>query len=113
MGAELSHRLGYSPGKKPAASGDNCRNGYTKKTLLGEHGEVGIAVPHDREGGASSRSWCTRGRSASAASMKKIISMYARGMSARQISQFLQEQYHVEVSPELISSVTAGVLEEV
>ena len=50
LGAELNHHLGYAPGQKPAEAGDNCRNGYSEKTLQGEHGEVTIEIPGDRAG---------------------------------------------------------------
>lgn len=112
LGAELTHHLGYAPGGQVEGEGENCRNGYSEKTLVGEHGEVQIEVPRDRAGQFEPQ--LVRKRQKRFAGFdEKIIAMYARGLSVREIQAFLREQYQVEVSPDLISSVTAEVLEEV
>jgi transposase-like protein len=111
LGAELTHHLGYAPGGAPGAD-ENCRNGYSEKTLVGEHGTVGIDVPRDRAG-AFEPQLVRKHQKRFAGFDQKIIAMYARGLSVREIQALLEEQYQVAVSPDLISQVTAGVLEEV
>jgi transposase-like protein len=103
--------LGYAPGQKPAEAGDNCRNGYSEKTLQGEHGEVTIEIPRDRAGQFEPK-LVRKGQKRFDGFDEKIIAMYARGMTVREIQGFLQDQYKVEVSPDLISTVTNAVLED-
>jgi len=112
LGAELTHHLGYETGQKPEESTKNHRNGYGKKKVVGEHGEVSIDMPRDREGSFEPQLLRKRQKRFEGFD-EKIIAMYARGMSVREIQGFLQDQYKVEVSPDLISSVTASVLEDV
>ena len=112
LGAELSHHLGYESGEKPEESQKNHRNGYGKKKVIGEHGEISIDVPRDREGSFEPQMVRKRQKRFEGFD-EKIIAMYARGMSVREIQGFLQDQYKVDVSPDLISSVTAAVLEDV
>jgi putative transposase len=111
LGAELNHHLGYAPGQKPAEAGDNFRNGYSEKTLQGEHGEVTIEIPRDRAGQFEPK-LVRKGQKRFDGFDEKIIAMYARGMTVREIQGFLQDQYKVEVSPDLISTVTNAVLED-
>lgn len=111
LGAELTHHLGYPPGGEPGAEA-NCRNGYSAKTLVGEHGAVRIEVPRDRAGEFEPQ-LVRKHQKRFAGFDQKIIAMYARGMSVREIQGFLEEQYQVAVSPDLISQVTAEVLGEV
>jgi transposase-like protein len=112
LGAELSHHLGYEAGERPPAGEPNRRNGYSGKTLVGEHGEVRIEVPRDRAGEYEPQLVRKRQKRFEGFD-EKIIAMYARGMTVREIQGFLQDQYRVEVSADLISTVTSAVLEEV
>ena len=112
LGAELTHHLGYEPGDVAAKEGENCRNGHTSKTIVTDHGPIEIEVPRDRD--ASFEPQLVRKRQRRLAGFDdKIISMYAHGMSVRDIQHHLEQIYGVEVSPELISSVTDAVLDEV
>jgi transposase-like protein len=109
---ELNQHLGYPAGQKPEEADENCRNGYSEKTLSGEHGEVRIQVPRDRTGQFEPK-LVRKGQRRFEGFDEKIIAMYARGLTVREIQAFLLDQYHVEVSADLISSVTDAVLEDV
>ena len=112
LGGELSHHLGYAlGGDKPATAG-NHRNGSTGKTVLTEDGPLRIEVPRDREGSFEPLLIPKHERRFTGFD-DKIVAMYARGMTVREIQGFLAEQYATEVSPEFISSVTDAVLAEV
>lgn len=111
MQAELDHHLGYRPGDTPPAGQANRRNGTTSKTLRTEQGPVCVEVPRDRDGSFAPMIVPKHQRHFSGFD-DKIISMYARGMSVRDIQAHLQEIYAVEVSPDLISTVTDAVLDE-
>jgi transposase-like protein len=112
LGAELSHHLGYPPGAAKPEDGGNYRNGSTGKTVLTEDGPVRIAVPRDREGSFEPLLIPKHERRFTGFD-DKIVAMYARGMTVREIQGFLAEQYGTEVSPEFISSVTDAVMGEV
>ena len=112
MGAELSHHLGYRDGDAPPAEQANCRNGHSQKTVLTEDGPVRIAVPRDRDGDFAPILIPKHARRFTGFD-DKIIAMYARGMTVREIQGFVREQYGTEVSPDFISSVTDAVLSEV
>lgn len=109
LAGELTHHLGYEKGGQP--TGDNCRNGSSRKTILGENGAVAIAVPRDRAGTFEPR-LIGKGQKRFEGFDEKIIAMYARGMSVREIQGFLLDQYQVEVGHDFISTVTESVLEE-
>ncbi len=111
-GAELSHHLGYPPGAAKPEDAGNHRNGSTGKTVLTEGGPVRIAVPRDREGSFEPVLIPKHERRFTGFD-DKIVAMYARGMTVREIRAFLAEQYGTEVSPEFISSVTDAVMAEV
>lgn len=112
LGAELGHHLGYAPGaERPAAAG-NVRNGKSKKTVLTGDGPLHLDIPRDRDGSFQPILIPKHERRFTGFD-DKIIAMYARGMSVRDIRDFLCEQYGTEVSADFISSVTDGVLEEV
>lgn len=110
LGAEMTHHLGYEKHQSPG--GGNARNGSSAKTLKGDFGEVEIAVPRDREGSFEPKIVAKHQRRFTGFDAK-ILSMYARGMSTREIQGHLAEIYQVEVSPSLISEVTDAVIEEV
>jgi len=110
LGAELSHHLGQA---EPASDGArNHRNGVSAKTVVTDEGPVRIDVPRDRQGSFEPLLIPKHERRFTGFD-DKIIAMYARGMTMREIRAFLQEQYGVEVSPELISEVTDAVMAEV
>ena len=111
MRGELSHHLGYAPGATPAPGG-NHRNGATGKTVLTEDGPLRIDVPRDRSGSFEPILIPKHERRFTGFD-DKILAMYARGMTVREIQAFLAEQYGTEVSPEFISSVTDEVMAEV
>jgi transposase-like protein len=112
LGAELTHHLGYAHGGAPDEAVGNCRNGTSAKTLIGEGGEVTIAVPRDRHSTFEPR-LIAKGQKRFAGFDEKIIAMYARGMTVREIQGLLLEQYHVDVGHDFISTVTDAVLGEV
>ena len=112
LGGELSHHLGYAPGGDKPAMADNHRNGSTGKTVLTEDGPLRIEVPRDREGSFEPLLIPKHERRFTGFD-DKIVAMYARGMTVREIQGFLAEQYATEVSPEFISSVTDAVMAEV
>jgi putative transposase len=116
LGAEMTHYLGYEKGKAPELEGDqereNHRNGRSKKTLLSEEGKLEIEVPRDRAGEFEPQ-FIRKGQRRFGGFDSKIIAMYARGMTVREIKAFLEDQYKVEVSTDLISAVTDSVSEDV
>lgn len=112
LGGELSHHLGYPPGGDKPAEADNHRNGSTGKTVLTEDGPLRIEVPRDREGSFEPLLIPKHERRFTGFD-DKIVAMYARGMTVREIQGFLSEQYGTQVSPEFISSVTDAVMAEV
>lgn len=111
LGAELSVHLGYSKGDtKPTGQG-NQRNGTSRKRILTDEGVIDLEVPRDRDGSFEPQI-VEKGQRRFTGFDDKIISMYARGMTVREIQGHLEEIYGIEVSPDLISSVTDAVLEE-
>jgi putative transposase len=112
MGAELGHHLGYPAGAaKPEAAG-NQRNGTTGKTVLTGEGPLRLEIPRDRDGSFNPILIPKHERRFTGFD-DKIIAMYARGMTMREIQGFLLESYGVNVSPEFISSVSEAVMAEV
>lgn len=113
LGAEMSHHLGYPNGaSKPEAGTANQRNGRSAKTVLTDDGPLRIEVPRDRAGSFEPVLIPKHERRFTGFD-DKIVAMYARGMTMREIQGFLLESYAVEVSPEFISSVTDAVMAEV
>ncbi len=102
--AELTEHLGYELGEEPAEGQPNRRNGLTSKTLITEHGPVEVELPRDREGSFEPQI-VPKHQRRFAGFDDKIISMYARGMSTREISKHLEEIYGVEVGRDTISRV--------
>jgi putative transposase len=111
MNAELEHHLGYEPGQVPPEGQSNRRNGKRSKTLRSDVGAIPIEVPRDRDGTYEPQIVGKHERHFSGFD-DKILSMYARGMSVRDIQGHLHEIYGVEVSPDLISKVTDAVIDE-
>ncbi len=110
--AELSEHLGHEKNGSVANESGNTRNGKSRKTLKGEFGELPIEVPRDRHGSFEPK-LVTKHQTRWAGFDDKIISLYARGMTVREIQAHLEEMYGTEVSPSLISSVTDAVVDEV
>jgi len=112
LDGELTHHLGY---EKHSSAGDNTgnsRNGTTPKTLRGKRGQVQIDVPRDRNAEFEPQ-LIKKGQTRFDGLDEKVISLYARGMTQREIQGHLEEIYGVEISPSLISTVTDAVLDEV
>jgi putative transposase len=112
LSAELSHHLGYLPGADKPSEASNHRNGASGKTVLTEEGPLRIDVPRDRQGSFEPLLIPKHERRFTGFD-DKIVAMYARGMTVREIQGFLAEQYGTEVSPDFISSVTDAVMTEV
>ncbi len=112
LDAELTEHLGHDRHESVANASGNTRNGKIKKTLKGEFGELPIEVPRDRHGSFEPQ-LIPKHQTRWTGFDDKIISLYARGMTVREIQAHLQEMYGTEVSPSLISSVTDAVSEEV
>ena len=110
LDGELTHHQGYP--KYSSSKNDNARNGKSKKGLLTDHGKMEIVSPRDRNGSFEPELVKKR-QTRFDGFDDKILSMYARGMTVREIQGHLEEIYAVEVSLDLISSVTDSVLEEV
>ena len=111
LGAELTHHLGYDKHAVDGRGTGNSRNGTTPKTLKTDQGDVVIAVPRDRAGTFEPQ-LVPKHETRFDGFDDKIISMYARGMSVRDIQQHLAEIYNTTVSADLISSVTDAVMVE-
>ncbi len=112
LGAELGHHLGYPSGAAKPEPAGNQRNGKSGKTLMTDDGPLRIEVPRDRDGSFEPLLIPKHERRFTGFD-DKIIAMYARGMTVREVQGFLADQYGVEVSPEFISSVTDAVMAEV
>jgi len=109
---ELTDHLGYSPHESAGRNSGNSRNGKSRKTLQSTAGELAIEVPRDRNGSFEPQLVRKRQRRLEGLD-DKIIALYARGLSTREIGAELTELYGAEISPTLISNVTDSVLEEV
>lgn len=112
MQAEITDHLGYPRNAPSGKNSGNSRNGSYKKKLKGDFGEIDVAVPRDRNG-SFEPIIVPKGETRFKGFDDKIISMYARGMTTRDIQSHLEEIYGVEISPVLISQVTEAVMEEV
>lgn len=109
---ELTHQLGYDKHSPAGHNTGNSRNGTTPKTVKGKRGEMRINVPRDRNSEFEPQ-LVKKGQRRFNGFDDKILSLYARGMTTREIQGHLEEIYGVEVSPDLISTVTDSVLDEV
>jgi putative transposase len=112
LGGEMNHHLGYPSGAARPAHATNQRNGRGAKTVLTEDGPIRIEVSRDRDGSFEPILIPKHERRFTGFD-DRIVAMYARGMTVREIQGFLQEQYGTEVSPDFISSVTDEVMAEV
>ena len=112
LNAELSTHLGYKKGQEKPAGESNHRNGSSGKTVLGESGAVKLEIPRDRDGTFDPQ-LIRKGQRRIDGMDQKILSMYARGMTVREIQGHLKELYATDISADLISSVTDAVIEEI
>ena len=108
MQAEMTDHLGYAKNAPAGNNTGNSRNGSYKKKVKGDFGEIDLAVPRDRNA-TFAPAIVPKGESRFKGFDDKIISMYSRGMTTRDIQTHLEEMYGVDVSPTLISQVTEAV----
>jgi putative transposase len=108
---EMTEHLGYAKHDAVGDNSGNSRNGVTRKTLKGDFGEVDLETPRDRNGEFEPQI-IKKNQTRWTGFDDKILSLYARGMTTREIQGHLEEMYQVQVSPSLISEVTDGVMEE-
>jgi putative transposase len=111
MEVELTDHVGYEPHQEPPGGGGNTRNGTSPKTLITEHGKVEIDAPRDRDSSFEPKIVRKRQRRFQGFD-DKILALYSRGMSTRDIEAHLEEIYGVKVGRELISKVTDGVMDD-
>lgn len=109
--AEHTAHLGYEPHERADAPRENTRNGSLTKTVLTDTGAIEIEVPRDRNGSFEPKLVKKRQRRLDGFD-DKVISLYARGMTTREIQAHLQELYGAEVSPALVSAVTDSVIDD-
>lgn len=108
---EMNNHLGYDSNDKGPKNTTNRRNGYTKKTLKTTQGDVEIESPRDRDGSFEPILIPKRKKDVSAIE-EKVLAMYARGMSQRDISSTIEDIYGFSVSHEMISDITDAILPE-
>lgn len=111
LNAEMDHHLGQA-GEEGGGDRRNHRNGYSRKKVLTDTAQLEIAVPRDREGTFDPKLIAKYQRRFPGFD-EKIVSMYARGLTVREIQGHLLEIYGIEISPDLVSTITDAVLEEV
>jgi putative transposase len=109
---ELSHHLGYNPNETPPKDQTNRRNGASKKSLRSGYGPLKVNIPRDRDGTFVPQLVAKHQREFLGFD-NKVLALYARGMTTRDIGKFLYEEYGVHVSPTLVSAVTDGINKEV
>jgi len=112
LNSELDDELGYEKYDVQNKETDNSRNGYSKKTVRSEYGEIELDIPRDRNGEFEPQI-VKKNQTEIKGIEGQIISMYAKGMSNRDIETHLQELYGIEVSPTLISKITDRILPEI
>lgn len=112
LGGELTEHLGYEEGDPAGNGSGNSRNGFGKKRVRTDTSELDIEVPRDRNG-TFEPVLVPKRQTRLPGFDEKVVSMYARGMTVREIQGHLQDLYGTDVSPDLISRVTAEVLDEV
>jgi transposase-like protein len=112
MEVELTDHVGYEPHQEPPGGTGNTRNGTSPKTLVTEHGQVPIDAPLDRDGSFQPQIVRKRQRRFQGFD-EKILALYSRGLSTRDIEAHLEEIYGVKVGRELISKVTDAVMDDV
>lgn len=110
--SEMNFHLGYDKNQPAESDNGNNRNGYSTKTLKGEHGEIELQTPRDRDGTFTPQ--LVKKRQTRITGMDdQILTLYAKGMSTRDITETFQEMYGADISAGLVSQVTNAVLEQV
>ena len=109
--AEMAEHLGHDKHESVKNATGNTRNSKRRKTLKGDFGELPIEVPSDRAGSFEPQ-LIPKHQTLWTGFDEKIISLYARGMTVREIQQHLSEMYGTDISPTLISNVTDAVIDE-
>ena len=112
LGGEMTHHLGYARGGDKPEDSTNHRNGTSEKTVLTDDGPLALEIPRDRAGTFEPRLIGKHERRFTGFD-DKVIALYARGLTVREIQAFLHEMYGVDVSPDLISTVTDAIVVEV
>jgi putative transposase len=112
LDVELTDHLGYEPHAEPSGGAGNTRNGTTPKTLITDQGKVPIDTPRDRNGSFEPKIVRKRQRRFVGFD-EKILALYSRGLSTRDIEAHLQEMYGVKVGRDLITKVTDAVMDDV
>ncbi|SHJ63899.1 Transposase, Mutator family [Caminicella sporogenes DSM 14501] len=110
--AELEMELGYSKGDRTNKKTDNKRNGYTNKTVKTKYGEIDIEVPRDRNGDFQPIV-IPKNKTDISGIEEKVISLYARGMSARDINEQIKDIYGINLSADMVSKITDKVMPRV
>ena len=110
--SEMDGHLGYEKNDNAGDHSGNSRNGYNRKTIVSDYGEAEIAVPRDRNGEFEPRV-LAKNQTRTDEIEQKIMAMYAKGMSQRDIEDNLREIYGADVSQSLISKITDKILPEV
>lgn len=112
LGAELTHHLGYEKGEAKPEDSENHRNGSSRKRIATDDDMLELNIPRDRDE-TFDPVLIAKGERRFTGFDDKIIAMYARGMTVREIQSFLREMYGIEASPDFISTVTDAVIDEV
>ena len=112
LGVEMENHLGYPPHSLDGHHSGNSRNGSTPKTLKGDHGEVLIETPRDRNGSFEPE-MIRKGQTRITGMDEQILCLYAKGLSTRDIVEAFDEMYQAEISAGLVSQVTNAVIEQV
>jgi transposase-like protein len=111
LGAELTSHLGYAPGEEKPAWQANHRNGSTPKTVVTESGELPLAIPRDRAGSFTPQ-LVPKGVRRLPKFDATVLSLYARGLTVREIQGHLEELYAMPIAPDVISTITDEVIAE-
>jgi transposase-like protein len=112
LNAEMDEHLGYGKHDPAGRGSGNNRNGTSAKRLKGQHGEVSIDTPRDRNGSFDPQ-FVRKGQTRLTAMDDQILALYAKGLSTRDIVEAFKEMYDADVSAQLVSNVTARVLDQV
>jgi putative transposase len=112
LAGELTHHLGYAPGAEKPADQANHRNGSTPKTVITESGELPLDIPRDRAGSFAPQ-LVPKGVRRLPKFDATVLSLYARGLTVREIQGYLEELYEIPIAPDVISTVTDEVLAEI
>jgi len=110
LDGELTDHLGYEKHDQKSKTTDNTRNGFTPKTLKSKYGEIDLEVPRDRKSEFEPQVIKKRQKDISGLE-EKIISLYAKGMTTRDIQDHIKDLYGYEISPEMVSSITDKVMD--